>query len=285
MRSAAPGSHSRRAAAPATPEPADPDSTPTEGDAPPRAAALHRAAGPDRPDAPPANPPHPAAAGKPFAHLIPADARLQPAPPAGPSPVAGIAARPGTPPEASHDGEAARLATGDGTGLSSALGADPTAANSRSAPATAAYAARPAAVPPAVQQVALHITRAAEDGIDRFTVQLKPAELGRISAQITLHDHHHVEIVISAQRADTLAALQRDAGALARALQDAGLHADAGSLSFQFQGHNQGAPSQGPAPSARLAAIALAVPAGADGGASSALAGALLRPGGIDLRV
>ncbi len=250
------------------------------------ASAVHPLA-PDRPDPPAAKPAHPGASGKPFANLIPAEAHAHPATTPASAAMANVTT--GATPDAArpaHDGDAPRAAAGDGSAFSSALGVDPTAQHTR--PATgpqAAYATRPITVPPAVQQIALHITRAAEDGIDRFTVQLKPADLGRISAQITFHDHHNVQVVISAQRADTLAALRNDAGALARALQDAGLRADAGSLSFQFQGQNQGAPSGGHAPSTAPVNLAVPAPVGVDAIAPASLATALLRPGGVDLRV
>jgi hypothetical protein len=100
---------------------------------------------------------------------------------------------------------------------------------------------RPAAAPPApADQVAVHITKAIDDGLDRITIQLRPEHLGRIDVRLDVASDGRVTAAIAADRPDTLNLLQRDAGALARALQDAGLRADAGSLSFNLGGQNQG---------------------------------------------
>jgi hypothetical protein len=152
--------------------------------------------------------------------------------------------------------------------------------------ATAAYEAVRAAAPiiPASEQVAMQIHRAIEDGIDKLTVELKPASLGRVQAEIQFQNDHRVHVVLSADRPATLDALRSDARALERALQDAGLRADAGSLSFRFEnGGGQpgftrdGASDDLLAPAAR----------GARDTAPLALAAyaTVARPGGIDIRV
>ena len=105
-----------------------------------------------------------------------------------------------------------------------------------SAPAQSDSAAPRAPANPAASQVAIHISRAVQDGQDRFTVNLKPAHLGRITVNLELGHDHRVIAVISADRPDTLDLLQRDARTLERALQDAGLKTDSGSLSFNLQG-------------------------------------------------
>ncbi len=269
--------------------------TPADADAPKDADAKpttgeDAAAGPtprDRAEAKPVPPAHDKPA-KDFASHVPADARNHaPSPP--PTSVAPQAAQATLATDAFHParGDTAQPGSGDGTSLPAAFGTDPSATHARATSGTTAlYAARPVVVPPPVQQVALHITRAAEDGIDRFTVQLKPADLGKISAQIEIHDHDRVHIIVSAQRQDTLDALQRDARVLERALQDAGLRADSGSLSFQFQGNN--AHTGGDGPAGRPTSIVL--PASAMAGeeipsASLAATAAALRRGGVDVRV
>lgn len=151
--------------------------------------------------------------------------------------------------------------------------------------ATSAYEAARVAAPiqPASEQVALSIHRAVEDGVDRLTVELKPASLGRVSAEIEFHDDHRVHVVLSADRPATLDALRNDSRALERALQDAGLRADSGSLSFRFQNSGDqpgftpgGTPASFAAPSgvANDDVIATTMPTGA-----------LLRPGGVDIHV
>ncbi len=93
-----------------------------------------------------------------------------------------------------------------------------------------------AAAGPAVRQVAVQISRAVQNGNDRFSIRLSPAELGRVSIKLEVGHDNRVIAVISAERSETLDLLQRDARTLERALQEAGLRTDSGSLSFDLQG-------------------------------------------------
>lgn len=92
---------------------------------------------------------------------------------------------------------------------------------------------------PATQQIAIGISRAMQEGADRLTVQLKPAALGRISIELEVGHDNRVIAVIAAERADTFELLQRDSKALERALNDAGLKTDNGSLSFDLRGEGR----------------------------------------------
>lgn len=85
-------------------------------------------------------------------------------------------------------------------------------------------------------QIAVNIQKAVGQGLDRIQIQLKPAELGRVDVQIEVGKDGHVGVHISADRQDTLDSLQRDSRVLQQALQDAGLRADANSLSFNLRG-------------------------------------------------
>jgi hypothetical protein len=167
------------------------------------------------------------------------------------------------------------------------FGTDPGAA-AHVKTATAAYEAARTATPilPASEQVAMQIHRAIEDGVDKLTVELKPAELGRVSAEIQFHDDHRVHVVLSADRPATLDALRNDSRALERALQDAGLRADAGSLSFRFE---NGGGQPGFTPDGSADGIALPVASGMSETETSPLAptayARFTRPGGIDIHV
>jgi hypothetical protein len=165
------------------------------------------------------------------------------------------------------------------------FGTDP-GASAHVKTATAAYEAARASTPilPASEQVAMQIHRAIEDGVDKLTVELKPATLGRVSAEIQFHDDHRVQVVLSADRPATLDALRSDSRALERALQDAGLRADAGSLSFRFE-NGGGQPNFKPNSSGD--GIAIPNVAGMRDAAPLALTAyaSLARPGGIDIRV
>ena len=90
--------------------------------------------------------------------------------------------------------------------------------------------------PPAAEQVVLQLRKAVANGVDRMTVQLKPATLGRVDVQMEVGHDGRVQAVISAERPETLHLLQRDARTLTTALADAGLQADSGSLSFNLRG-------------------------------------------------
>ena len=67
------------------------------------------------------------------------------------------------------------------------------------------------------EQVSFHIQRAAASGVDRITIQLQPQDLGRVNIELELGDDAHIRALITADRPETLEALQRDARALERA--------------------------------------------------------------------
>jgi flagellar hook-length control protein FliK len=97
------------------------------------------------------------------------------------------------------------------------------------------------------EQVAVQIQRAAQNGTGRLTVDLQPAELGRVEIKMSVDKDKNVTASVVVDRPATLDLLQRDARNLERILQDAGLQTDSGSLSFSLrnsggdaQGQNQG---------------------------------------------
>ena len=116
---------------------------------------------------------------------------------------------------------------------------DHTVRASAQAEAAAQRGTRPAALP-VVEQVAVRINKAISDGVDRITVKLNPADLGQIDIRMEIGPDGKFNAVFAADRPQTVELLQRDARELARSLQDAGLRTDAGSLSFNLRGQNQG---------------------------------------------
>jgi flagellar hook-length control protein FliK len=106
-------------------------------------------------------------------------------------------------------------------------------------PEAAAMPKPPAPVPPrfVTNQVAVQIQKAIGEGNDRISIQLKPAELGRVEVRLDVASDGRVTAVVTADRADTLDLLQRDARILQSSLQDAGLQADSNSLSFELKGN------------------------------------------------
>lgn len=87
----------------------------------------------------------------------------------------------------------------------------------------------------ALQHVSAHITRAIAEGTDRLSLQLAPAELGRIDIALDVRDDGQVHAAVRADNPATLDLLQRDARNLERALESAGLRAEPGSLSFSLR--------------------------------------------------
>ena len=84
-------------------------------------------------------------------------------------------------------------------------------------------------------QIAVQMTRALPQGVDRFTIQLHPMELGTVDVQLNFAEDGHVSALIVAERPETLDMLQRDSRALERSLANAGLQLEDGSLSFSLK--------------------------------------------------
>ena len=115
--------------------------------------------------------------------------------------------------------------------------------NANHAEASQAASARPsaqhAAANPATMQISVQMIRAIGDGVSKISVDLNPAELGRVEVKIEVGRDGRVQGTVTADRQDTFDMLQRDSRALERALQDAGLKADPQSLSFNLRGESQ----------------------------------------------
>ncbi|MDA5193020.1 flagellar hook-length control protein FliK [Govanella unica] len=88
-------------------------------------------------------------------------------------------------------------------------------------------------------QVGMQISRAIKDGNDNFKIRLDPPELGRIDVKLEIASDGRINAVVAADNEKTLQLLQKEQGTLERALQDAGLKTDSGSLSFSLNSHQQ----------------------------------------------
>lgn len=127
-------------------------------------------------------------------------------------------------------------------GQAQGAAAGPAPTNAQSAAQTAASNAAQTAQRPAasfraeiLEQISVNIQKAVKDGTDKISIQLRPAELGRVDVRIEIAADGRAHVHVTADRSDTLDLLQRDARDLARALQDAGLRADAGNLQFSLR--------------------------------------------------
>jgi flagellar hook-length control protein FliK len=119
--------------------------------------------------------------------------------------------------------------------------------------AAVAAKATPQAPPePPAEQIAVHIAKASSEGLDKISVKLKPESLGHVQVRLDVGNDGRTQVVVSADRPDTLDLLQRDAQSLVRALNDAGLQTSQQNLSFNLrdQGMPQGNGGGGQAPNA-----------------------------------
>jgi flagellar hook-length control protein FliK len=95
-----------------------------------------------------------------------------------------------------------------------------------------------------VSGLAVEIAAHAQAGKNRFEIRLDPPELGRIDVRLDVASDGQVTSHLRVERAETLDLLRRDAPALERALQQAGLKTSDNGLQFSlrdqsFSQHNQ----------------------------------------------
>lgn len=88
-----------------------------------------------------------------------------------------------------------------------------------------------------VDQISVKITKALQTGTDKISIQLKPAELGRVDVKMEMTHDGRVMTVVTAERQETLDMLRRDQSELQRALADAGLQS--GDMEFNLKGQEQ----------------------------------------------
>ncbi|GAB5387752.1 MAG: hypothetical protein Alpg2KO_07200 [Alphaproteobacteria bacterium] len=89
--------------------------------------------------------------------------------------------------------------------------------------------------PPPEEQVKLQINRAVETGQTRISMQLRPAELGRIDIRLHVGPDGMTTADIQADSAETLDILRRDHAGLEKAIGNAGLNSDGAILNFSLR--------------------------------------------------
>jgi hypothetical protein len=132
-------------------------------------------------------------------------------------------------------GANAQITTTDASGVSadaSALKA--TGATSFAGQLAGVKTANPASLPPAVEQVILQMSRNVKAGNDQMTLQLNPAELGKINVKLSFSSDGKVQGTVVADNASTLNMMIKQQGSLEHALREAGLNAESGSLQFSL---------------------------------------------------
>lgn len=116
-------------------------------------------------------------------------------------------------------------------------------ANATGAGAAASGNASAAAATPS-DQVAVEIRKGVAAGKDSITIKLNPAELGKIDVKMEINDDGTLRASIAVEKSETLDLLQKDTRGLERALQNAGLQADSGSLNFSLSGQGNNSAEQ-----------------------------------------
>ncbi len=124
-------------------------------------------------------------------------------------------------------------ASGGSTATTPGMQAQQTAAAQRPQLAQAPRAAQ--APQPITQQISVNITKAIAEGMDRIFIQLRPDNLGRVEVKLEVGQNGRVSAQIIVDRPEALEALRNDSRDLEKALQDAGLQANAGDLSFSLR--------------------------------------------------
>ena len=114
-----------------------------------------------------------------------------------------------------------------------------------SAAATAATVTSPTPVAVPIAGLAVEIASHALGGKNRFEIRLDPPELGRIDVRLDVDRDGKVTSRLVVDRPETLDILRRDAPALERSLQQAGLKTADDALQFSLR-------DQGAAPAARI---------------------------------
>ena len=94
------------------------------------------------------------------------------------------------------------------------------------------------------EQVAMQLRHAVAKGVDRINIQLSPASLGAIEISLDVSNGARVVVHVVAEKAETLEMMRADVRGLERALQEAGLRTDSGSLNFNLRGDGNGASHQ-----------------------------------------
>jgi flagellar hook-length control protein FliK len=161
----------------------------------------------------------------------------------------GAKAAPAAPPDAARP-HAAPHDTRKSADSTSTLKVSPDQPQAFTLPQTAAAAApdRAAAAAPAAPQaaaipiagIAVEIASKALEGKNRFEIRLDPPELGRIHVRLDVDRNGEIVSHVMTDRQDTLDLMRRDASALERALQDAGLKTANNGLQFSLRDHGFG---------------------------------------------
>ena len=135
-----------------------------------------------------------------------------------------------------QDIRVAGLESTAGTAAQSADGAAPApSVTIRAIAAATSLPGTPVQPQTPAREIAINMARNLTGGTSRFEIRLDPAELGRIDVRMELGADGRVQAHLTVEKPETLDMLQRDARALEKALSDAGLDMENGSLGYSLR--------------------------------------------------
>lgn len=105
--------------------------------------------------------------------------------------------------------------------------------------ATRATKGGAAGLPQVIEQVTLQIHKLAKNGVDQMTIQLRPAELGKVEIKLQFGEDNKVQGQVIVDNPATYDLLSKDSRGIERALQEAGLRTDPGGLQFSLRDGGQ----------------------------------------------
>lgn len=93
-----------------------------------------------------------------------------------------------------------------------------------------------------VEQVKVKISQGIEMGMDKISIKLNPAELGKVDVDMDVDKDGKTHVRIVADRSETLDFLRKDSGELQKALRELGVHTDGSNMQFSLNqnGNNGG---------------------------------------------
>lgn len=125
--------------------------------------------------------------------------------------------------------------------------------------------------------LAARLVRAVHDGQNALSVELHPAELGRIEVNLQFHADG-VGVQMTVDRRETFDSFTRDRSGLEQQLSQAGINLGSGGLNLRF-----GSPSGRPMPGERTASVRSGYVAAAQPVSSSRPASPIRRDGRVDI--
>ncbi|PPR77214.1 MAG: hypothetical protein CFH01_01645, partial [Alphaproteobacteria bacterium MarineAlpha2_Bin1] len=93
---------------------------------------------------------------------------------------------------------------------------------------------------PIHEQIAVNISKAVGEGVNKIQIQLQPSDMGKVEIQLDVSREGRVIATVLADKPETLENLQRDSKSLERALQQAGLQTNSESLNFGLRDDQNG---------------------------------------------